>query len=306
VNHIQFGVFLNPIRSRAEELTINTVAAEQAGFDYVSIQDHPYVGELLDPFSLIGVLIGRTSRIGFMTNVSNLPTRPPALLAKAAATLDVLSGGRFELGIGGGRNRDAVAALGGPTWTPRETLRAVDEAISISRHFWGESTEGLDRLETYSLGRVAPGPVPAHRIGIWLGAVGPKMLDLLGERADGWIAPLGIGYETKPFAQDRIDQAALAAGRQPDEVRRVVQLVGEVTEQPITRIRPRSGPGWQPIRTDPDGWARIITEFVHDERFDTINFLPEIDSMDQITAFGNQVIPRVNSLLEPVVDRSGR
>lgn len=297
MNPIRFGVFLRPDRSRVAELRENTLVAERTGFDYVSIQDHPYVGEFLDPLTLIGVLIGSTSRIGFMTNVSNLPTRPPAMLAKGAATLDAMSGGRFELGIGGGRAWDAIAALGGPRWAPGEVVRAVDEAISISRYFWHGSTEGLDRLQTYSLGQVPPGPAPAHRIGIWLGAAGPRMLDLLGRRADGWVAPLATGFETKLAAQDRIDRAALAAGRQPGDVRRVIQLVGAVTQKPITRERPRSGPGGQPLRTDPDGWARIISELVLEERFDTINFLPEVESAEQISAFGQLVVPRVQALV---------
>ena len=62
------------------------------------------------------------------------------------------------------------------------------------------------------------GPAPRHRIGIWLGAAGPKMLNLLGRKADGWIAPLATGYETKPAAQDRIDAAARVAGRDPANV----------------------------------------------------------------------------------------
>jgi alkanesulfonate monooxygenase SsuD/methylene tetrahydromethanopterin reductase-like flavin-dependent oxidoreductase (luciferase family) len=65
--------------------------------------DHPYVPGFLDTFALIGALIGETSRIGFMPNVANLPLRPPQTLAKTAASLDLISGGRFELGLGAGR-----------------------------------------------------------------------------------------------------------------------------------------------------------------------------------------------------------
>ena len=87
------------------------------------------------------------------------------------------------------------------------------------------------------------------------------MLDLTGRKADGWIAPLAAGYEAKPAAQDRIDRAARAAGRDPASIRRVIQLVGTVTGTPHTASRPRSGPGGQPIRTTPDIWAKIIAEF---------------------------------------------
>jgi alkanesulfonate monooxygenase SsuD/methylene tetrahydromethanopterin reductase-like flavin-dependent oxidoreductase (luciferase family) len=93
-------------------------AAEAAGFDFVSMQDHPYTPDFLDTFAFIGTLIGQTSRIRFLTDVANLPLRPPQMLAKAAASLDLLSGGRFELGLGAGRSWSQIAGLGGPARTP--------------------------------------------------------------------------------------------------------------------------------------------------------------------------------------------
>jgi alkanesulfonate monooxygenase SsuD/methylene tetrahydromethanopterin reductase-like flavin-dependent oxidoreductase (luciferase family) len=298
MNELLFGVFLNPSRDRLASMLSNSRAAEQAGFDYVSVQDHPYVGEFLDPLVLIGALIGQTDRIRFMTNVSNLPLRPPALLAKAAASLDALSGGRFELGLGGGRAWDRIAALGGPTWTPPQVVQAVDEAITISRYLWYGEAEGVSDLKLFSLGAVTPGPAPAHRIGIWLGASGPRMLNLLGRRADGWIAPLATGFDTKPAAQERIDRAAIGAGREPGDIRRVIQLVGAVTDRPETQQRPLRGPGNQPLRTTPEIWAKIIAEFVADSRFDTVNFIPQHEAPEQIAAFGEHVIPLARAAIQ--------
>jgi alkanesulfonate monooxygenase SsuD/methylene tetrahydromethanopterin reductase-like flavin-dependent oxidoreductase (luciferase family) len=291
MNDLQFGVFLNPDRDRSASIVEHARAAEAAGFDYVSIQDHPYSGEFLDPLALIGVLMGATERIRFMTNVVNLPLRPPAILAKAAASLDALSGGRFELGLGGGRAWEAIAAMGGPTWTPQQVVRAVDEAITITHYFWSGEPVRPGELELFSLGAVAPGPAPAHTIGIWLGAAGPRMLNLLGRRADGWIAPLSTGFETKAEAQDRIDRSALEAGRNPSDVRRVIQLVGAVTDHAETMKRPCRGPGNQPIRTTSEIWAAIIAKLVIQDRFDTVNFVPQIETAEQIAAFGDTVIP---------------
>ena len=61
--------------------------------------------------------------------------------------------------------------------------------------------------------------------------------------------------------------------------------------------RPRTGPGGQPIRTTPDGWARIIAEFVHEGRFDTINFVPEQETSEQIQLFGETIIPLARQAL---------
>ena len=79
--------------------------ADEARLDVVGIQDHPYQHHFLDTWSLIPTLLAKTQRVSFFTDVANVPLRPPAVMAKAAATLDVLSGGRFELRPGRGRVR---------------------------------------------------------------------------------------------------------------------------------------------------------------------------------------------------------
>ena len=290
MNGLQFGVFLSPRAAGIGRLRENVHAAEEAGFDFISVQDHPYVPDFLDTFALIGALIGQTDRIRFMTNVANLPLRPPQMLAKASASLDLLSGGRFELGLGAGRAWPQIAGLGGPVRTPAEALGATEEAIDVLRALWLPDRIADLPGRYYPL-RAQSGPAPAHRIGIWLGAVGPRMLDLSGRKADGWMTPLATGYEAKPAAQDRIDAAARAAGRNPADVRRGIQLVGTVTDVPYTTSRPRSGPGSQPIRTTPDIWARIITEFAAEQRFDTINLIPEQETAEQLRLFAAEVMP---------------
>jgi alkanesulfonate monooxygenase SsuD/methylene tetrahydromethanopterin reductase-like flavin-dependent oxidoreductase (luciferase family) len=296
MNGLQVGVFLSPRAAGIERLRENAHAAEESGFDFISIQDHPYVPDFLDTFSLIGTLIGQTSRIRFMTNVANLPLRPPQMLAKASASLDVLSGGRFELGVGGGRFWPQIAGLGGPVRRPAESLGAVSEAMDVIRALWTPGGH-VDLPGRYYPVRAQGGPAPAHRIGIWLGALGPRMLDLAGRKADGWIAPLATGYETKPAAQDRIDAGARAAGREPDSIRRAIQLVGTVTDTPYTTGRPLAGPGGQPIRTTADIWATIIAEFAAGQRFDTVNFLPEEETPEQLRRFASEVIPQARAAI---------
>ncbi|MFR9794050.1 LLM class flavin-dependent oxidoreductase [Streptomyces sp. MB22_4] len=125
MNTIRFGVFLSPHRDNALVID-NAQAAEGSGFDFAAVQDHPYVPDFLDPYVLISHLAARTSTLRFLTDVANLPLRPAPLLAKTAASLDVLSGGRFDLGLGGGRSWPQIAGLGGPTWTPGQTVTAID------------------------------------------------------------------------------------------------------------------------------------------------------------------------------------
>jgi alkanesulfonate monooxygenase SsuD/methylene tetrahydromethanopterin reductase-like flavin-dependent oxidoreductase (luciferase family) len=294
---VQFGVFVAPTSQDPGRIRENVQTADETGFDYVSIQDHPYVPTFLDTFALIGSLIGQTRRVRFMPNVANLPLRPPAMLAKTAATLDVMSDGRFELGLGGGRVWSEITGLGGPSLTAGQVVTAVDEAITILRALWGPGGSISFTGQQYQLQDVQTGPSPAHPIGIWLGAAGPRMLGLLGHAADGWIAPLSTPFETKPAAQQRIDAAARAAGRRPDEIRRVIQLVGTVTDHVMTSARPRTGPGSTPIRTTPEAWAQIIAELVTDERFDTVNFIPETEDARQITRFATEVVPATRDIL---------
>lgn len=293
MQHVRFGVFLRPEASGIAQLRRNVQTAEQSGFDYVSIQDHPYIEDFLDTLTLIANLAADTSRIQLMPNVANLALRPAPMLAKASATIDILSEGRFELGLGGGRLWEQIVGLGGPQWSPAETVAATTEAIETLRALW--DSDGVVSLPGghYPLVQAHAGPRPAHRIGIWLGVAGPRMLDLLGRKADGWIAPLSTNFETKPAGQNRIDAAARAAGRDPDDVRRVIQLVGTLTDTPTGATRPTSGPGVQPLRASPGEWARIITEFIDGQRFDTVNFVPEHETPDQVERFAATVIPAV-------------
>ncbi len=296
MNPLEFSVFVLPRFANLAGLRELVHTAEDGGFDLIAIQDHPYVPQFLDTMSLIGVLLGETSRVRFFPDVANLPLRPPAMLAKAAASLDLLSGGRFELGLGGGGNQQGLAALGGPQLTPGETVDAFEEAIAVIRAMWTGGSALRFEGKHYRLADIQSGPVPAHPIGIWVGARRPRMLRLTGRLADGWIAPISTPYEDKPGAQALIDEAARNAGRAPSEVRRIMQLVGTVTDSPLTTERPRQGPGNQPIRTTPAVWGKIVAELVHEERFDAFNFVPEQQTPEQIRRFATEVVPAAREL----------
>jgi len=99
---IRFGLSLPPGVADVERVRELTLLADAAGLDLLGIQDHPYVSQFLDTMSLIAVLLAETKKLRLFPNVASLPLRSPTLLAKSAASLDVLSEGRFELGIGAG------------------------------------------------------------------------------------------------------------------------------------------------------------------------------------------------------------
>ena len=128
---VSFGLFPEPLAADVPALLEAVQEADRLGLDLVGIQDHPYQRRFLDTFTLIAWLAARTERIGFFPDVANLPLRPPAVLAKAVASLDLLSGGRFDLGLGAGGFWDAIAAMGGPRRAKGEALEALAEAVEV-------------------------------------------------------------------------------------------------------------------------------------------------------------------------------
>ena len=231
-HELLFGTFITPAAQRPHHAVELAVVADRAGLDLVTFQDHPYQPGFLDTWTLLTYVAARTSRVRFSHNVLNLPLRPPVMLARAAASVDLLSGGRFELGIGAGRMWDAIEAMGGPRRTPGEAVEALEEAITMIREVWAAGKPGgvfFDGKHYRAWG--APrGPAPAHDVGIWVGAGMPRMLRLVGRRADGWSVPIRLFLPGGPPALAEpnrvIDEAAAAAGRDPSAVRRILTFPG--------------------------------------------------------------------------------
>src|SRR3954468_24307064 len=229
---VELGIFPTPNAADLDDILEQVLTAERLGIDLVGIQDHPYQRRFLDTWSLIPFLAARTERIRFFPDVANLPLRPPAVMANAAASIDVLSGGRFELGLGAGAFWEGIGAMGGPTLTGKDSVDALEEAIAVIRLMWsGERTSELDG-DHYKLDGLHPGPQPAHAIGIWLGAYGPRMMRVVGKLADGWIPSLPrMPLADVPAKQDAIDEAPRAAGRDPAAIRRVANLNGAIADE---------------------------------------------------------------------------
>ena len=138
--------------------------AEVSGLDLVTVQDHPYQARHLDAWTLLSVIAARTSTVRVALNVANLPLRNPVVLAESVASLDVLSGGRVELGIGTGAFWDAIEAAGGVRLAPGEAVEALEEAIGVIRAMWvGEGSVRLDGAHHRAVG-LHSGPAPAHPV----------------------------------------------------------------------------------------------------------------------------------------------
>jgi alkanesulfonate monooxygenase SsuD/methylene tetrahydromethanopterin reductase-like flavin-dependent oxidoreductase (luciferase family) len=133
---LEFGISIVPVSADADLARALARRADELGLDLVGIQDHPYQVRFLDTWALLADLLARTERIRFFPDVANLPLRGPAMIAKQAASLDVLSGGRFELGLGAGAFWEGIGAMGGPVRSGREALESLEEAIRIIRAFW--------------------------------------------------------------------------------------------------------------------------------------------------------------------------
>lgn len=280
---LEFGVFVTPLAAQAEHVIELAQVAEVNGLDHVSVQDHPYQRAYLDTWTLLTTIAARTSAIRVSPNVASLPLRPPVVLAKSAASLDVLSHGRVELGLGAGAFWDAIEAAGGPRRTPGEAVEAVIEAIELMRQFWTGETVRFTGKHYRAVG-LRPGPVPTRPIPIWLGAYQPRMLRVTGRLADAWIPSLDYLDPTQLRSMnDTIDAAARKAGRAPESIRRLLNITGSFE------------PGQGFLAGPPELWAERLTGLVREQG--VTGFVLAADDADVITTFATRVVPLVRELV---------
>ncbi|TBN56514.1 LLM class flavin-dependent oxidoreductase [Glaciihabitans arcticus] len=278
---LQFGTFITPSNAAPDQTVELAVIAEELGFDLVTFQDHPYQPGFLDTWTLLSWVAARTSTIHVSGNVLNLAMRPPAVLARAAASLDLLSGGRFDLGLGAGGFWDAIDSMGGTKLTPGQGVSALDEAIDVIRGIWDADERRPLRIEGeyYHLRGAKRGPAPAHDIPIWLGALKPRMLRLTGTKADGWLPSLAyLQPGDLESSNAAIDEAARAAGREPREVRRLLNVGGQFAARNGGML---DGPAEQ--------WVEQLTPLALEHGFAT--FILASDDPAVMQRFAEEVAP---------------
>ncbi|MFD1934309.1 MULTISPECIES: LLM class flavin-dependent oxidoreductase [Nonomuraea] len=286
MHELWFGAFLTPTAENAHTLMRQAALAEDVGLDIIGVQDHPYQPSFLDTWTLLSVLAARTQHIRFFPDVASVPLRPPAVLARAAASLDILSGGRVELGVGSGAFWDGVAAMGGPRRTPAQAVAALAEGIEVMRALWTPGGPVAFDGEHYRLDGAAPGPFPPHRIGVWVGAYKRRMLELTGRTADGWVPSSAYAAPEELAAMSAVvDRAAADAGRDPALIRRVYNVSG--------RFSRLAGPGF--LDGPPSLWADQLAELVHLYGMSVFVMAPTEER--DLKIFAEEVAPEVRAAL---------
>ena len=215
------------------------------------------------------------------------------MLARAVASLDILSGGRAELGLGAGAFWDAIAAMDGPRHSPANAVAALREAIAVIRALWTPGRGVRLTGDHYRLSGARPGPFPVHPVGIWLGAYKPRMLQLTGEVADGWLP-------SSPYAppeqltrmNEIIDEAAAAAGRPPTAIRRLYNIAGSFNT-----------PDGDFLHGPPKVWAEELAGLALTQGISA--FILTGDAPAELELFAQEVAPAVRELVERERDQPG-
>jgi alkanesulfonate monooxygenase SsuD/methylene tetrahydromethanopterin reductase-like flavin-dependent oxidoreductase (luciferase family) len=303
-----FGVSITPYSNYADGILKIARTADEFGLDIIGIQDHPYNGSFFDTWTLISALAASTRKIRYFPDVSDLPMRQPAILAKSVATLDILTKGRIELGLGAGGFWDAIQSWGGARRTPSEAVAAYEEALQVIRLIWNYG-KGRARVsfpgKYYKLENAQAGPSPYHQISIWTGAFGPRMMEVIGRLSDGWVSPLSTytsSDETK-VRQRQIDESAKKNGRSPGSIRRIAQLVG-VIDEPELSAKSEKKPFFihekSPFVGSVSHWVDWLVSSYKDLGLDTFIFWPSVEGEEesQVRIFAEQVVPRVRESLK--------
>ncbi len=205
---------------------------EDLGFDSVGIGDH-FVDWLnpslpwLECWTLLAAVARETTRIRIGTHITQIPLRNPALLARQALTVDQISGGRLELGLGTGLAIDpAYDMMGIPNWAPKERVARFREYVQAVDLMLSNETSSFDGDYYQIKGAVLnPRPIQKPRPPLVIAAFGPVMLKIAAQFADGWdslsfAADFDDQLEETRGRIARIDAACEAIGRDPASLHR--------------------------------------------------------------------------------------
>ena len=294
---IRVGYGLGNLRPLdGERLGAFAEAIEAHGFDSLWLSER-ISGPAPDPLLGLTFAAARTSRIKLGTSVQVLPGRSPARLAKAWATLDVLSGGRalpaFGLGIAQPVEQQAFGVARG------DRAPIFDEALPLMRRLWEEDAVDHDG-EHFHYEAMSVLPKPTKRLDVWLGGKAPSELRRVGKLGDGWLASFSSPEDCKA-GREAIEHAAAAAGRTIDDDHygaMVFYTHDEIPERLMQLLASRN-PGADPNDLVAHGWP-AVRELC--ERYVAVGFTKLVlvpftepaDWSDELAAGAHAVLPIQN------------
>jgi len=283
-----FGLNLSVSAEAGQDPSADAIEADRLGFDFVSVNDHPNgATPTHELWTLLCWVAAETSRIKVASRVMGVPYRNPAMVAKMAATLAELSGGRLILGLGGGSSNEGIAAFGIEAISPRTKIDGLEDALRILRGLW--TTPGFTyRGAIHSVSGADVEPKPSRKIPIWLGTFGPRGLELAGRFADGWIPSLGMAPpERAREMRQLVLETASAAGRDRDEITCVYNVevrIGDRADDPSI------------VSGSAEDVTRHLSGFVG-LGFTSMNFIPVgSDVAEQRERLAGEVLPPLRAV----------
>ncbi|GAA0722094.1 TIGR03619 family F420-dependent LLM class oxidoreductase [Dactylosporangium roseum] len=283
---IGFGLPVSGTWAAPDRLAQVAGEAERMGYDSLWTFQRLFVGadqkvdpvyqSVLDPLIALGYAAARTESIRLGVAVMNLPFVSPAVLAKQASTLDVLSGGRFDLGLGVGWAEAEFQAAGAST--ERRGAR-TKEYVAVLRTLWGDEVSRFDgEFYTVPPGRMLPKPIQRPGPPILLGGSVPAALRRAGRIADGWVSR--SAHDLSQIHKDiaLVRAAAEEAGREPNRLRFVCRSVLRLTDTEIAGERRRLSGTYEQVREDV-AWlgTQGVTEVFYDLNWDPRVAGPGVD-----------------------------
>lgn len=289
---VRFGLILHTTADEPAKPAEIARQAEGLGFEYLGVHRDVLAGQPVsfETMTLVTWLAARTSRIQLVTDVLAVPNRHPALLAKGAATLELLSAGRLILGLGAGGavNDQLLQAVGLRAASPAEKVATLEEVVDILRGAWGDEPFSHDG-QHFRLDNVHVGPAPICPIPVWLGAYGKRMLALTGRKADGWLpSSFYLPPDAAAGALRRVRAAAAQAGRDPAELTYAYNVGIDLSASATGRPGMICGPV--------GAAARSLAALVRDG-FGVLNLWPAQDTAQERQRLGTELIPAVRNEL---------
>ncbi|HKO28918.1 MAG TPA: LLM class flavin-dependent oxidoreductase, partial [Solirubrobacteraceae bacterium] len=311
---LKFGLALEnftPADKTPDVQSIVTYArrAEELGYESLWAWDHMFLGSgrpfpFLDSLTTLALLTAHTERVELGTGILVLPLRRAAVLAKTAATIEIMSGGRLTLGMAVGWYEREFDACGVPF---KQRGRIFEENLALMKEFWtGERVSGTAGGIDFRNAVMLPKPAPRERPRLLIGGYVDRVLKRVAEKGDGWLTYF---YEPGPFrtAWGRIREHAENAGRDPDELENMAQLplcIDESFEAADARARQYIAdyfdlPAWSEstaessIRGTPEQCAEQIAAQA-EAGVQHICLCPCDYELEQVERFAAEVLPLVS------------